>query len=152
MPRVSTAGWWLPWVGGDEEEEKTKPAELVKFQAELKLERGWKAGIGEGLGKKYLRLNPAVVAERVVAADAYGTVEARDRFSGKRIWRTEIGSVNEGLFGALNFMDRTDHSFVAGGVGVGGGLALLGTTEGEVVALDVANDRCRRPHPRWLPG
>ena len=130
---------WLPWVDGDKKEDITKPAELVKFKPELTLDRDWKAGIGDGLGKKYLRLTPAIVADRVIAADGYGKVEARDRFSGKRIWRTEIGGIDKGFFSALNFFDRKDPSFVAGGVGVGGGLALLGTTQGFVVALGVAD-------------
>ncbi len=129
---------WLPWVDGDKKKDLAKPAELVKFKAELDVKRDWKASIGEGLGKKYLRLTPAIVADLVIAADGYGKVEARDRFSGKRTWRSEVGSVDEGFFSGLNFFDRKDPSFVAGGVGAGGGLVLLGTTEGFVVALDVA--------------
>lgn len=130
---------WLPWVEGEKESDKTKPAELVKFQPEISLDRQWKASIGQGLGKKFLRLTPAVVADRVIAADGYGHVEARDRFSGKRIWRTEIGGVEGGWLSGINFLDRRDPSFVAGGVGTGDGLALLGTTEGDLVALDVAS-------------
>jgi len=138
---LSGCSWfsWLPWIDDDDDEDETKPAELVKFEAEIKLERVWKAGIGQGLGKKYLRLMPAVVADRVIAADGYGVVEARDRFSGKRVWAADIGGLDEGWLSGLNFFDRRDPSFVAGGVGVGDGLVLLGTTRGEVVALDVAS-------------
>jgi outer membrane protein assembly factor BamB len=135
---------WLPWVDDpDDEKDKDEPAKLVKFEHEIKLDRLWRAKIGEGLGKKYLRLEPAIVADRIIATDGYGHVEARDRFSGKRIWRTKTHSLREGFISKMNFIDRTDPSFVGGGVGVGEGLALLGTTNGEVVALDVADGSLR---------
>lgn len=138
---VAGCSWfsWLPWVDGDDKEDPAKPAELVKFDPEIKINRNWKGSVGEGLGKKYLRLPPAVVADRIIAADAYGVVEARDRFSGKRLWRTEIGSVGGGWTSSFNFFDRRDPSFVAGGVGAGGGRILLATTAGIVIALDVSD-------------
>ena len=34
---------WLPWV--DEEVDLSEPAELVKFKAEVDLDREWKSGI-----------------------------------------------------------------------------------------------------------
>jgi len=131
---------WLPWVGdGDNEKAKLEPSELVKFDPEIQVERLWRSGIGEGLGRKYLRLHPALIADLVIGADGYGVVQANDRFSGKRVWRTEIGAVEGGWFSAFDFMDRRDPSFVAGGVGSGAGLVLLGTTNGEVVALDASD-------------
>ena len=78
---------WLPWVGDDDDEKaKLKPSELVKFDAEIEIERLWRSGVGEGLGRKYLRMHPALIADLVIAADGYGVVQANDRFSGKRIW------------------------------------------------------------------
>ena len=138
---VAGCSWftWLPWVDENEEKKKDKPAELVKFDAEIKLDRVWRGSIGEGLGKKYLRLAPGVVANQIIAADGYGYFEARDRFSGKRIWRGQVDKIKKGFFSSLNFIDRSDESFVGGGVGVGEGLALVGTTEGHVIALDVAS-------------
>jgi outer membrane protein assembly factor BamB len=131
---------WLPWVEDKgKKEDIAKPAKLVKFDAEIKVDRAWKSRIGEGLGKKYVRLPPAVVADRVIAADAYGKVEAHDRLNGKRIWQSRSGSIESGWFASLNFVDRRDPSFVAGGVGAGSGLVLLGTTEGHVVALSVGD-------------
>ncbi len=134
---------WLPWVDGDDEKKVDEPAELVDFDHELSLDREWRARIGEGLGKKYLRLKPAIVADRIIAADGYGHVEARDRFSGKRLWATQTHELDEGFLSSFNFIDRKDPSFISGGVGVGEGLVLLGSTDGEVIALAVADGSLR---------
>ena len=147
---VGGCGWfsWVPWIGDrDKGPDPMKPADLVDFVPEARIERLWRASVGKGLGRKYLRLNPVVVANRVYAADGYGVVEARDRFSGKRVWRSEISPYNlakGGRFSGLtgfNFFDRTDPSYVSGGVGAGGGLVLMGTTGGTVVALSATDGR-----------
>ncbi len=131
---------WLPWVEGKEDKvDPLEPAELVKFKPEVEINRNWRGKIGEGLGKKYLRLHPAIVADRIIAADGYGVVSARDRFTGKRIWEVKVHELDRGFFASFNFIDRRDPSFVGGGVGAGGGMALVGTTFGEVVALDVSD-------------
>ena len=132
---------WLPWVDGKDNEakKKLKPAELVKFDAEVRVDRVWRASVGKGLGKKYLRLDPKVLADRIYVADGYGELLALDRFNGKRIWRTRIGAVQKGMLSAFNFLDRKDPSFVSGGVGAGAGYVFLGTTLGDVVAVSAAD-------------
>jgi len=131
---------WLPWVDGDKKknEEALKPAKLTKYEAEVNIKRLWKAGVGDGLGRKYLRLRPAILADQIYAADGYGRLEAFNRFSGKRSWRIKMPSEQGGFFGSLNFLDRTDPSFISGGVGAGGGMVFLGTTNGELVAFSAA--------------
>lgn len=132
---------WLPWIGGDEDDDDKadEPTPLVEFPAEADIERVWRADIGDGLGRKYLRLNPAVVADRVYAADAYGVVEARNRFDGRRLWRVRVDEPDGRTF--YKFWDRRDPAFLTGGVGVGDGRVLVGTTRGEVIALDAADGR-----------
>lgn len=132
---------WLPWVDGDKKKdsESLKPAKLTKYDPEVKIERRWSAGVGKGLGRKYLRIRPAIVADRIVAADGYGRVEAFDRFTGKRQWRVQLPTESGGLLSGLNFIDRRDPSFVGGGVGVGGGMVYLGTTGGTLIALSAAD-------------
>ncbi|XOV82136.1 MAG: outer membrane protein assembly factor BamB [bacterium] len=139
---LSGCSWfsWLPWVDDkDNKEDPAEPAKLVKFDAEIKLERLWKTSVGDGLGKKYLKLPPAIVADLIIAADGYGHVQANDRFTGKRVWQAEVGQVGGSLLSVLNFIDRRDPSFVSGGVGAGAGKVYLGTTGGYVIALDVAD-------------
>lgn len=139
---LSGCSWftWLPWVDGeDDEADSLEPAALVKFEAEVDIKRVWKTSIGEGLGRKYLRLDPIVLADRIYAADGYGRLQAHDRFTGKRLWQTQIADEGGGFLSSLNFLDRTDTSFISGGVGAGGGNILLGTTNGEVLAFSAAD-------------
>lgn len=117
--------------------EKTKPTPLVDIESEIVFDRVWKKKIGRGLGKKYVEISPAIVADRVFAADAYGLVVAANRFTGKTIWQTRIGKPDKKTF--LDVTDRSDPSFVSGGLGVGQGILLIGTVRGDVVALDVAD-------------
>lgn len=140
---ASGCSWfdWLPWVDGEDETETDAPTPLADFAAAASIERLWGEGVGEGLGRKYVRLAPAVLADRVYAADAYGTVEARDRFSGRLAWRVRVGEADGPS--AFKFWDRRDPAFLTGGVGVGEGLVLVGTTRGEVIALDAADGRER---------
>ena len=125
----------IPGIGDDEEKENTEPAKLVDFDAEVRIQRQWKSKVGKGLGEKYIRLQPLVTADRVVGADAYGTVVAFDRFSGKEVWRQQADEAERRSAGFGRFMDRSDGGFVSGGVGGGEGLVLLGTTRGDVIAL-----------------
>jgi outer membrane protein assembly factor BamB len=129
---------WFSWIPGiGDEPDPLEPRKLVKFDAEVKINRLWKRSVGEGLGRKYLRLQPVVLADRIYAGDGYGRLQAHDRFTGKRIWQSKFeGDDNDGgFFSSLNFIDRKDPSFVSGGIGAGGGRILVGTTSGEVVAF-----------------
>ncbi len=126
---------WLPWV--DEKAESVdEPAKLVAFKSEIKIDRKWRKSVGKGLGKKYQRMEPAILADRIYAADGYGLVNAYDRFSGKLLWSERIGRPEKKGF---SFFSRKDTSFVTGGVGVGHGMVLLGSTRAEVVALDAGD-------------
>jgi outer membrane protein assembly factor BamB len=135
---------WLPWV--DRTPAEDAPARLESLDASVDLRKQWSARIGRGLGKKYLRLAPVVLADRIYAADAYGHVEARDRFTGERLWHTRIGDPDQkGFITRMNRLSRRDPSFV-GGLGAGEGLVLVGTMNAEVIALSAADgsERWRR--------
>lgn len=123
--------------GGDGGEEQ--PAKLVKFAAEAEVRKLWSVSIGSGLSDKWLMLSPAVDGTHVYAADAFGIVEARNLRDGKALWETRIGRA--GARGLLNFsvFTSSDTTLISGGVGVGDGLVLVGTSQGQVVALDQVN-------------
>ena len=112
-------------------------APLLTFTPEIVVQRVWSKKVGNGLGRKYVELTPAILADRVFVADAYGLVLALDRFSGKVIWRTEVGEPDRKSW--LDVSNRSDPSFVSGGVGVGSGKVFVGTVRGDIIALDVGD-------------
>ena len=130
---------WFSWIPGIEAppSKEDEPRPLVAFNAEAKVNRLWKVGIGSGLGSKYVRTTPAIIADRIFAADAYGQVEARNRFDGKTIWQARIGEHEGPAF--WEFWDLQDPAFLTGGVGKSNGIVLVGTTLGVVIALDASN-------------
>ena len=130
---------WLPWVDDDTAEDATEPAKLQPFDAEVDVSVQWKRQVGDGLGKKYIRLMPGVVADRIIAADGYGLLVAYDRFTGQPVWQQQFDAVERSGFSIAGLLDRRDPAFVSGGVGIGAGMVLVGTTHGEVIALDVAD-------------
>ena len=119
----------------DKTPDEGDPAPLVEFTPEIKVERVWSKTIGKGLGRKYVEITPAIVADRIFVGDAYGLVFALDRLTGDVIWRTEVGNPDRRNW--LDLSNRSDPSFVSGGVGVGAGKVFIGTVRGELIALNV---------------
>ena len=109
------------WFGGDDDDAAIEPAELVKFDAEVKVKRQWSAKVGAGAREYFKSLRPAASAEAIFAAGYEGKVTALDVQTGKRIWSTELDVP------------------LSGGVGYGADLVMVGTTDAEVYALN-AND------------
>ena len=103
------------------------PAVLTPINATLKVEHLWSAKVGDK-GAKVLRLglDLAVDGDRVYAAGYKGEVIAYNINNGHEVWRTKV--------------KKTPFS---GGPAVGNGLVAVGTSEGEVVALDSANGKLR---------
>jgi outer membrane protein assembly factor BamB len=98
--------------------ETEPPAELQDFTQELRLNRRWSVNVGDGQGRFYNQLEPALDREFVYAASADGMVVAVNRANGDVRWRT-----------------RTREP-ISGGVGAAFGLVLVGTRQAEVIALD----------------
>ena len=96
------------------------PAELVDFEAQLKVDRVWSVGMGGGEEKMRLALAPAVEGEMAFLAGPDGDVAAVDVANGRSKWRTELDMQ------------------LSAGPGAAGGLVVVGSPEGDVVALDAA--------------
>lgn len=94
------------------------PAELTDFKEEVSLQKVWSRGIGDGQGKTYNMLVPAIENNRIYAADVTGEVVAMDRMTGDVVW--------------IKDLDQP----VSGAVGVSYGMVTLGTLRGDVIALD----------------
>lgn len=100
-----------------------QPAVLEDLSNEVTLNRRWSVNVGNGQGKYYTMLHPALDRDMIFAASANGDVVAVNRATGKVAWR--VG---------------TDE-LISGGVGAGSGLVLFGTREAEVFALDQFSGR-----------
>ena len=96
------------------------PAELTDFKEEVVLQKQWSRSIGDGQGKTYNMLVPAIEGNHIYAADVSGVVMALDRMNGDVQWKKDLELP------------------VSGAVGVGYGMIMLGTLQGEVVALDAS--------------
>jgi|TARA_B110000483_G_C18204538_1_gene546991 outer membrane protein assembly factor BamB len=115
----STFSWNpLSWFSDDE---VNPPRELVTIQREVNLQRRWSVSVGNGQGKNYTELTPAIDGSSIFVASEDGDVVAVARDSGDVIWRTRL-RVN-----------------VTGGVGAGEGLVMLGSENADVIALDQAS-------------
>lgn len=92
-----------------------KPAALIDIAKPLPQRVLWQARVGETPGAGFV---PAVSEGSVYAAAADGTVLRIEERSGKEVWRVKVSSS------------------LSAGVGTDGKLVVVGTTEGEVIALD----------------
>ena len=97
------------------------PAELTSFKEEVVLHKEWSRSIGDGQGKIYNMLVPAIDGDTIYAADDTGVVIAMDRMNGDVKWKKDLEVP------------------VSGAIGVGYGLVLMGTLKGEVIALDASS-------------
>ena len=126
----STVKGWF--AGKDAAAKKAQePAELVKFEPSVKVDKLWSTGVGKGEGHIGVRQRPAVADGKVYAAAITGGVQALDLQTGKRVW--EYKPKKE---------ERNDRKFkqrLSGGPGVGEGLVVIGTLSGDVIALNQAD-------------
>lgn len=105
------------FLGG--EDNKAPPAELVEYEAEIEIDELWQENVGVGSEEQFLNLVIAISYGKVLAADKEGLVQARNLETGDLIWEAE-----------------TDYNFSAG-PGVGDKIAILATTNAEVIALNI---------------
>ena len=87
---------WLPWVDGKEDEDNDEPAPLVQFDEEVKVQRLWRSSVGDGLGRKYLRLSP-VVDENLVLFAIIPTTINRLQFTADQVTLEKVGVQVTGL-------------------------------------------------------
>lgn len=99
------------------DDESEQPAELQRFDQEIDLRQVWSESIGDGQGRHYNRLAPAIDGSMIFAASADGTVVALDKVSGDVRWRQRTGEE------------------ITGGVGAAGGIVVFGTRDAQVIAL-----------------
>ncbi len=115
------------WFGGKDAEAKkaAEPAELVDFEATVRPVKVWSANLGDGERRMGARQGPAVADGRVYAAASEDRVYALDLQTGREAW----------VFQA----PKDEKLRLSGGPGAGGGLVVVGSLGGDVIALDAAD-------------
>ena len=121
-------------VFGKEDEESREPAVLQSFDEEVILTRLWSEKIGRGAEDKAIRLVPAFSGSRVFAAAADGKVKAFNASNGQKIWEISIEDFYTSTERKASFSKAADS--ITGGVGVGEELVLVGSSAGELVAIN----------------
>ena len=117
------AGLIMACGSNDAKDELIEPAELVKFESQIKLKKLWSRDVGKGQGKKFNRLQPAIDGDVIYVVDVDGDVLALDRHDGKKIWKADVDVDISGGVGVV-------------GTGVGGvcwspGFSVLGQSGGD---------------------
>ncbi|MFQ3190165.1 MAG: outer membrane protein assembly factor BamB [Paraglaciecola sp.] len=120
------------------EEEELEVRRLKPIEAQFTPTEIWSADLGDGIGKFYSKLRPAVAYGKVFAASRQGQVNAYDQATGKKIWSENFAIYdNEGLTsGVSNLFSNGLSAKIAGGLSVAYETVFFGTENGEVVALD----------------
>ncbi len=122
------------WFSKDEDGSDGEPRDLESFAKEVDVERVWSSRVGKGAADKAIRLVPAISGSRVFAAAADGSISALQRDNGRSIWRVQAedfysSEERDNAFGK-------DVDIITGGVGIGDQLLAVGTSAGEVLALN----------------
>jgi outer membrane protein assembly factor BamB len=111
--------------------EEARPAPLPVLEASAPQPQVlWSRSIGQSGDRFLWQVRPGLLEDRVIIADAQGQVLALDLETGRALWET-----------------RLPRTRVSAGMGVGEGMAVLGTLDGLVIGLDAATgeERWRQP-------
>lgn len=104
-----------------EETYEAPPEPLVEFEPEFEPEILWRENTGDGATNVYADLSPWLQNEHIFTVDGNGDVRSYQAANGRSAWRQKL------------------KVSVAAGVGGGGGKILIGSQQGEVIALDENN-------------
>lgn len=108
------------WIRSWGDDDPDAPAELVEFEATLRVAKVWSTKVGKGLDKAGRQLRPVYSSGSLYAADYKGLLMAIDAESGRQQWSI-----------------KTKLPFT-GGPGVSDTLLMMGTQNGEVFAFDAS--------------
>lgn len=98
--------------------ERVQQLVLPAIDNEMNIQQKWSVRVGEGIGEFGSQITPVITEKSVYISDAAGTVSAFGREDGELEWRSEL------------------EVQVEGGVFAGYGVLLLGTMDGETIALN----------------
>jgi len=101
------------------------PVELTAFAPSVAVQRLWQRSLGKGAPKAGLKQDPAILGNRVFAADGGGALVAIDAGTGNEVWQVDTGLR------------------LGSGVAAGEGLVVVGTLDGKLLAFDADDGKSR---------
>lgn len=131
---LSGCSWFSKKTGNE-------PMELVDFEETIKMDKIWKRGIGDGQGKGFTSLTPALDGDTIYAVDYEGKVVAVNAETGKKRWSRKINRPELSAWGWTKswFESEDPNRQISGGIAAENGLLLVATYSGEVLALAQEN-------------
>ncbi|MBU2180727.1 MAG: outer membrane protein assembly factor BamB [Gammaproteobacteria bacterium] len=97
----------------------------------------WSSSIGSGIKHYDAQLKPTIFDNKVFAASRDGEVAAFDLSSGSKLWSIDLrDGDNAPMFGGLSHWWNGRSAKIGGAVTVGFDKVLIGTEDGEVLALN----------------
>lgn len=113
--------------------------ELVLPEIDNKVEPDyvWSSSVGDGIEHYDSNIKPAVFGDKVFVASRKGEVVAFSLQNGDKLWSYDLRDGDDApLFGGISHWWNERNAKLAGGVAVGFDKVLVGTEDGDVVALN----------------
>jgi len=126
------------WMGGAHKSKVNEPTELTKLAAPIAVKHLWSHGVGDGEGRRWLRLHPTLDGERVYAVNDSGELLALDSRTGKEVWVANGVTVPTTASKFKFWKRETIEAGLSSSPGVGNGMVVVGGRNGEVIAFDEA--------------
>ena len=125
------------------------PTELKRIDAQVEAVRAWRAVVGgEEEDHLLLPLAPSSDGRRIYVAGRNGTVVAIDLATGDRLWESVVPRLTRGSSDSLGLWNKalrpiesSDRQRLAAGPGLGAGILVVGSSDGEVAALAAEDGR-----------
>lgn len=123
----------LAGCSSNDEEELVLP----EIDNKVEPEYVWSSSVGDGIEHYDSSIRPAVFGDKLFVASRKGEVVAFNLHNGEKLWSYDLRDGDDApLFGSLSHWWNNRNARLAGGVTVGFDKVLVGTEDGELVALD----------------
>ena len=97
----------------------------------------WSSSVGDGIEHYDSKIKPAVFGDKVFVASRAGEIVAFNLQNGDKLWSYDLRNGDDApLFGGISHWWNNRNAKLAGGVAVGFDKVLVGTEDGDVLALN----------------
>ena len=131
--QIAGCAWLTDVTNLGENNEALKPRPLETLKKEVEIDRLWKTKIGKSKSGSMSMLVPQLSSGSIYVASPDGTVKALKASNGRELWAVNVSKFYQGADYGDAFGKNVD--LLTGGVGLGEGLAMIGTVAGEILSL-----------------